>query len=57
MLVSQEETSLDERVQLLQGRLGRELTAKEKFYIALSEACIGLQRQPTWDSFLKTNTR
>lgn len=34
-----DETSLDEHVRLLQEELGRELTPREKFYLALAGAC------------------
>jgi len=41
-----EETSLERREKLLRKKLGRELTPREKFYIALAEACSPLRGKP-----------
>ena len=40
-----EETSLDKQEKRVRERLGRELTSREKFYLALAEACSGLERE------------
>lgn len=40
MWAYREETDLDELEKQLKEKLGRELTPREKFYVALSEACI-----------------
>jgi hypothetical protein len=43
MWVYRDETEMEELEKELKEKLGRELTPREKFYIALSQACITRQ--------------
>jgi hypothetical protein len=46
MTFSENEMGLDELEKRLAEKLGRELTAREKFYVALSEACAPSRELP-----------
>ena len=45
MMPTQQEQSLEHLERLLQHRLGREITPREKFYLALAEACAVRNRE------------
>ena len=44
-MLTQQEQSLEHLERLLQHSLGREITPREKFYLALAEACAGHNRE------------
>lgn len=45
MMLAQQEPSLEHLERLLQHSLGREITAREKFYLAMAEACARHNRE------------
>ena len=47
-MVSQDKTGFEALEQRVATELGRELTAREKFHLAFSEACIESRAKQNW---------